>query len=119
MQGYTLYQTFSSAVEKRKLGKKRTETVLKSIKSMSDDQLEAVFRLIIEHARLDNIDVTDEEGEPSIPYQGEIRGRGPRFSLENFPNQLQWIIFKFCEVCNKSHVEDAEADPKPKRKSKK
>ena len=94
---YGLYQTLDKNIPRKDLTEKEKKHILKKIKGAAPDQLEAMFMLICEDARLHD----DFEGELEnyeLPYRGKSQDEGVQFNLERFPRRLRWIIFRFCNV---------------------
>lgn len=89
-----LYQSFNSNLQTSDLKKAEKEEILRTIETMETDSMEALFELICEHGKQN--DVTDV-----IPYGEEVEDNVLEFNLAKMPIPLRRIIFKFIKVLNR------------------
>ena len=97
---FSLYYTFNKNVKDVDLTVKQTKTLLRSLEELDDTKKEAVIMLMAEHARVvDGVEYDPESIE--LPYDLVQRKKDVHGDLENMPNELKWIIWKFVMVGNK------------------
>ena len=99
---FPLYDNLEQDItEKDLLVKQKTELV-KSVKTMSLNDMELFYALI----RVYEKKHSDEELDTSIPFEGEKIDASIKFNLENFPNKLKQILYKFTSPHNKQIEEE-------------
>jgi hypothetical protein len=94
---YSLYQTFDANIPSTNLLVKDKKYLVEACSKLNRDQKIAFSRLILEHARLENIEVLD-----GLPYGGNSTDTKTEFNLENLPNHLKWILLKFVKICDEN-----------------
>lgn len=119
MERYNLYYTLNSNIKKTKLTKKNKNELYEKLKNIQVDNLEsktfhprsktlfksqAICLLILEHSiykdgfvfpvKNGNLDVENL----ILPYNIEFTDKYIKFDIDNLPNELQWIIYKFVNI---------------------
>lgn len=89
-----LYHTFVSSTDE-----KITETQIKEIeeetKKMTEDECKEMLMLMVEHSRfVENISIDDICS--TIPYKGQQKDNNVEFDINNIPDSLKVILWKFC-----------------------
>ena len=103
MSAYNLYHTLCVTIPQKPLSQKSLKTLAKKIEQIaSTDQkrLEAIFLIIIEHARVnDEYVVCAGDEKISLPYgMRNSDDGGVSCDLEKLSPSLQHIVKKFCDV---------------------
>lgn len=93
---YCLYQTLATE-DSSKLSKAERVAFRSRMKNLSDDQKEAVFMLICEHARCNEDFVYDPENI-KLPYGLKKKKTNIDVDMDNLPTILQRVLYKFSEV---------------------
>lgn len=99
MSNYGLYYTLNSNIPQKQFPSSKKANLVKITTKLTDQEKEAFILLIYEHFRInsdDNINLID-----LIPYSGEQKNKDVIFDLDNFPNELCWILDRFVSVVNK------------------
>jgi hypothetical protein len=99
---YGLYQTFSSIEEPSQgLSSERKKRFRKKISSLTEEQREAVFMLICEHAR-QNQEFDYDPENIILPYQMVYDNEGRvDLNINLLPYKLQYILWKFVKMIDK------------------
>lgn len=88
-----LYQTLKN-VEETKIKAADKKNIIKKLKFLDDSQKEALIILIFEYAKNeDNINI-----ENCIPYHINYENNDLNIDLNNLPNKLLCILFKFSNI---------------------
>lgn len=100
---YGLHQTFNAKIPKRKLAKPLRIKLAEKFNNLDPEQNNAVFMLIVEHARLNEEFVYDPEIKLKLPYsiQYDAANKNVKVDIEKLPNKLQWILSRFGKIVNK------------------
>lgn len=93
---YPLYQTLCCKLSKKEPSMAQKNALSESIDSLHGNQKEVMVKLILEHARINEVLDID-----TIPYGGIEEDGVIIFDMENgkFPTELKWILIKFFKVC--------------------
>ena len=90
-----LYQTFSSSdTPTEDLTVSQKCELKKNLENLNQEQNKAVFYLIIEHAKITENYIYDQETK-IFPYDMYQDGLSMKFYLEKLPVNLKWILWKF------------------------
>lgn len=101
MLGFGLYQTLSAGVPETSFNKTSSEKLYARINEIiqndNENQIESVFMLICEHARLNNEFVySPETNTDRLPYLIQVDEKSNViFDLNNLPDQLKHILLKY------------------------
>ncbi len=102
-RAYGLYQTLTStSFDDSKLSQKDLSTdqkkeLLCKLSAINKAQTDAIFMLIIEHARINNEFIYDQTNM-KLPYGLEQKSKIIVFDLKNLPISLRWILWRFSNV---------------------
>ncbi len=113
LKPFPLYTTFTAKIPKNGPTKPQQAKMTEMITTLTIDQKIAMCRLIIEHARLhenlyadmmeQHTSNIDQCGNVCVPYNGAIIDENNvKFDLNQMPNELKWILYKFLLVCKES-----------------
>jgi hypothetical protein len=98
---YSLYYTLNSDISNDKIDAKKKKELKEKLSSLTKEQNEAVFLLIVEHnlatKQMDNIDIS----KFIPPYGGRIQDKSIEFDIDKFPNELLCILLKFLKIIQK------------------
>lgn len=97
---YGLYQTFSDIKEpSRGLSSEKKKKIKSAFSRLTEDQREAFFMLVCEHARQN--DEFDYDPENIVlPYDIVYSDNQVEMDLKNLPPKLQYILWRFLKVLN-------------------
>lgn len=98
MSNYGLYYTLNSNIPQKQFPASKKTNLVKITNKLLDQEKEAFILLIYEHFRInsdDNINL--------IPYSGQQKNKDVIFDLDNFPNELCWILDRFVSVVNNNN----------------
>ena len=107
MQNYSLYYTFLSGKEV-KIQNKHKEYLKKRIECGDEKIHEIVFLLIIEHSLYKRDTTLANIYKGKYPYKIKITNSGQSFDLNNLPDDLLVIIYKFIRQMRKKAALDRE-----------
>lgn len=93
---YTLYHTLKVNIPKKDLSSKEAKLIEKSLDEMLEDDMEAIFMLIFEHARIEEKYEYSTKNK-DLPYGMTYNKNELKMCVENLPLELQWIVYKFCK----------------------
>ena len=96
MTEFTLYQTLCCNLPKKEPTLTQKKELINTVNKLYEHQKVVFVRLIIEHFRINNEDITDIL---HVPYEGTEDDKGISFNVDNFPVQLKWILLNFLKVC--------------------
>lgn len=95
---YGLYQTLNNNLPEKKLTQPQQKKLLSKLYNLDEEQTEAVFMLVVEHARLnDEFDIQDLD-DAQLPYGIKKVNNNLEIDLTSIPDPLKWIIWKFTDV---------------------
>lgn len=102
---YPLYYTLCSNIPDKNPGKKEIESVTKKVKKSSLEERQAMFFLIIEHARVEEGYVPKEriskktgKVKRDLPYRGRSETDSVEFDIDKLPPKLVWILARFATL---------------------
>lgn len=96
----TLYQHMKKESLAIDLSSDQKEEFIKTTKNLDETGSEIVYILI----RMYEIDTNASSDE--LPFGSKFTAKELKFDLENFPNQLKWILYRFV----KKHAEKMEQE---------
>jgi len=99
MSEYPLYYTLNKSVKSIDLPTKQKNTLMKFVrmKNLTENQKKAIILLSCEHARVLNNHEFDPENF-ELPYDIYEDSKGVHLDLDNMPNELKWILYKFSSM---------------------
>lgn len=99
MTRYLLYQTLCENIPEKDLTIKDKTWLTNQIESeeTTQTQLEAIGNLIREHTRVEGL----KWDSNNLPYKIEETDTDTVINLDNLPQKLKWILYKFMQVNKK------------------
>ena len=97
---YNLYYTFNKALKTTPLGPKQKSNLKVFLNNGDVNQKEAAIRLIVEHSKVAD-GYTYDPNNLELPYQLYEDETSVMLSLDNLPNELQWVLHKFALTAKK------------------
>jgi hypothetical protein len=85
----------------RDLSPEKRTRLLKKVRLLNEEQREAMFMLICEHARL-NDEFEYQPGSFALPYDLRYSDGELTFDVKLLPRKLQYILWKFVRVVQHS-----------------
>lgn len=111
---YGLYQTFAppdesgevtSSLSKKDLSVAQKKELLQKLSTLTRDQTDAVFMLIVEHSRrYGNFEYNPTDIH--LPYGLEQKAKTITFDLKKLPIPLRWILWRFSNVITTTSSDD-------------
>jgi hypothetical protein len=100
-QQFPLYTTLNNNLANKDLTKTQKDDFMKKIESMDSEGHDLIYALIkcfyLENTKSDHL---------SVPYNGEISKDKITFDLQQFPNPLKQLLYKFIILNGKKRAED-------------
>lgn len=103
MTDFPLYKTLSMNLPDKKLTIAQTSSLLKIIPTLEQEAQELVYILIKCYA----LERKDCDAF-TLPYDAKFSKNKIDFDLDNFPNQLCQLLYKFVKIHDKKILEDKE-----------
>lgn len=105
MNNFPLYTSLMTNIRNRDLTPVQKNDFLKKIAMMKEEGHELIYALIkvfyIEH---------ETDGALHIPYGGVLKNKSLTFDLNQLPNKLKQILYKFTKIHIKKMKEDLELE---------
>lgn len=105
MSNFPLYDSMIYKIPNKDLTKKQKDDFISKIKNIDNDGAECIYSLIrvfeIENGENDS-------GTFKLPYCGKYVKKNMKFDLEQLPNKLKQILYKFLLIHIKKMEEDAK-----------
>ena len=99
---FPLYDTLSGSLSNKDLSAKHKTELIQNIKDMDIESHELIFVLIKCYF------LQNEGNSLNIPYDGVVNTDSIDFNLQNFPNKLRQLLYKFVTLHCKKVAEDNE-----------
>lgn len=94
MSNFPLYSSLSQDVPSTDLSAKQKTELLKLIKNIDNDGVERIYVLI----KIFQVENSKEKNILGIPFNGKYIKTDLEFDLNEFPNELKHIIYKFVKI---------------------
>jgi hypothetical protein len=112
MSNFPLYDNLSSdIITNTDLSSKEKDDFMKIIKNVDSDAFELIYALI----RTYQLENCDDKSTFKLPFGGKFVKNDIKFHLDDLPNNLKQIIYKFLLI-HKKKIEEEELIEKSIRK---
>ena len=98
MSNFPLYDNLLNKTSSSDLTVKQKEEFTKMIKNIDQNGYELIYILI----RIFQIENNEDKSTFKLPYGGKYVKNDIKFNLEDLPNQLKQILYKFLNIHIKS-----------------
>ena len=103
MSNFPLYDTLSQDIENIDLTTKQKDEFMKLLKNIDVDGSERIYVLI----RMFQLENSEDKTTFKIPYGGKFVKNDIKFDLNDLPNELKQILYKFVVIhCKTMEEED-------------
>ena len=102
MSNFPLYDTLSIDLPNIDITEKQKEDLLKLIKTIDTDGIERIYVLI----RMYQLENSDDKSTFKIPYGGKYVKNDIKFDLNDLPNELKQLLYKFVNIHCKTMEEE-------------
>jgi len=102
MSNFPLYDSLFSDTQNLDLNTVEKDDLMKMIKNIDEEGAERIYVLI----RMFQLENSDDKSTFKIPYGGKYVKNDLKFDLNDLPNQLKQIIYKFVLMHNKTMEEE-------------
>lgn len=97
---FPLYETLNRDLPQKNISEIQEKNMIKYINSLPEEDQEIVFALIKTHEE------KNESTSEEMPFNGEHTKDGVHFLVENFPQDLKKILYKFIRMHSAKSRED-------------
>jgi hypothetical protein len=108
MSNFPLYDSLSSGVLNIDLSTKQKDEFMKIMKNIDVDGAERIYVLI----RMYQLENCEDKSTFKIPYGGKYVKEDLKFDLNDLPNELKQMLYKFVKM----HTKTMEEETKIKKK---
>ena len=99
MSNFPLYDNLIAEVQTfEDLNNKQKDDFMKIIENVDDNTSELIYALI----RVYQLENSDNKNTFTLPYDGKFIDKDVKFDLNELPNQLKQILYKFLLLHDKS-----------------
>jgi hypothetical protein len=102
MSNFPLYDSLSSDVSKFDLTTKQKDEFMKLVKNIDNEGTERIYVLI----RMFQLENAEDKSTFKIPYGGKFIKTDLKFDLNDFPNELKNILYKFIKIHSSTMEEE-------------
>jgi hypothetical protein len=102
MSNFPLYDSLISYTKNLDLNSTEKDDLIKMIKNIDEEGAERIYVLI----RMYQLENNEDKSTFKIPYGGKYVKNDIKFDLNDLPNQLKQIIYKFVLMHNKTMEEE-------------
>jgi hypothetical protein len=101
MSTFPLFTSLRKGLLSRDLTAKTKENFIAEVKNIDESGSELIYALV-------RFYYIEETGTPlpGLPYEGKITDDNVQFNLDNFPNKLKQLLYKFIQL----HVKNMEEE---------
>jgi hypothetical protein len=101
MSNFPLYDNLMAEVESSEdLNNKQKDEFMKIIVDIDDNTSELIYALI----RVYQLENSENKNTFTLPYDGKFIDKEVKFDLNELPNQLKQILYKFLILYDKNKV---------------
>lgn len=104
MSNFPLYDSLSADVSSVDLKVKQKDEFMKLVKSIDNEGLDRIYVLI----RMYQLENSEDKSTFKLPYGGKYIKNDLKFDLNELPNELKHILYKFVKIHSSKMEEDNE-----------
>lgn len=99
---FPLYDNLSSGISARDLTTKQKNEFMSKVKNIDENGAELIYALI----RVFQMENSEDNSTFKLPYDGKYSNNDMKFDLNQLPNQLKQILYKFIQLHTESMKEE-------------
>lgn len=102
MSNFPLYDSLSKELSQRDLSVKEKTDFTNKVKDINDAGAELIYALI----RVYQMENSEDQSTFKLPFGGKYVKNDMKFDLEQLPNKLKHILYKFLQIHTKTMKEE-------------
>ena len=102
MSNFPLYDSLSKEICLKDLSVKQKNDFINNVKNIDDAGFELIYALI----KVYQLQNTEDQNTYTLPFQGKYINNEMQFDLDELPNKLKQILFKFLDIHTKTMKEE-------------